>query len=331
MGESERLLSVIRTQTEIVKRGLDLAGVMAVVTEQAQILTHADGGVLDLAAGDDMVYRAATGIAQSHLGLRLRRQSSISGFCVALGIPLRCDDTETDSRVNREACRRIGLRSLIVVPLKHETTVVGVLKVLAKEPAAFDDSDLQVLGLMADLIAASMYHATHGESGALFYQATHDPLTGLANRALFLDRLHYCLLQAQREGKHFAIVNLDMDGLKGINDRLGHQAGDSAIREFGHRLQQVSRSSDTVARLGGDEFAILLSRVEGRAGVVPHLHRLTEQMALPFHCKEEAVSLHASVGYALYPEDGKTVDVLLERADQAMYSAKRARKQQLRA
>ena len=323
---SERLLEVIRTQTDIAKLGLDLGGVMALVAERAQALTQAVGAVVELAEGGDMVYRAATGVAGAHLGMRLAQNSSLSGLCIREGQPLQCPDAETDARVDREACRRIGLRSMIVVPLRHHDAVVGVLKVLSERPQAFDDDDLHQLGLMSDLIAAAMFHATKYGTSELFYLATHDGLTGLANRSLFLERLRQCLAQAQREEKHFGLLNLDMDGLKPINDVYGHRAGDAAIRELAQRIKQASRESDTVARLGGDEFGVILSRVSDRDGALAHAQRLAQQIVQPFEFERQEIALDASIGVAVFPNDGAELDTLLDRADQSMYLTKRAKK-----
>ena len=126
---SERLREVIRAQTEIVRLGLDLSAVMTFVAERAQRITGAHGAVVELAEGEEMVYRAASGILQNHIGLRLQRSGSLTGLCVEKGFALRCEDSESDPRVDREACRRIGLRSMIVVPLRHDDAVAGVLKV----------------------------------------------------------------------------------------------------------------------------------------------------------------------------------------------------------
>ncbi|TDR40805.1 diguanylate cyclase with GAF sensor [Tahibacter aquaticus] len=323
---SERLLEVIRTQTDIAKLGLDLGGVMALVAERAQALTQAVGAVVELAEDSDMVYRAATGVAESHLGMRLAQGNSLSGLCIREGQPLQCPDAETDTRVDREACRRIGLRSMIVVPLRHHDAVVGVLKVLSERPQAFDDDDLHLLGLMSDLIAAAMFHAAKYGTSELFYLATHDGLTGLANRSLFLERLRQCLAQAQREEKHFGLLNLDMDGLKPINDVYGHRAGDAAIRELAQRIKQASRESDTVARLGGDEFGVILSRVSDRDGALAHAQRLAQQIVKPFEFERQEIALDASIGVAVFPNDGAELDTLLDRADQSMYLTKRAKK-----
>src|SRR5262245_44639382 len=142
---SAQLLAVIRTQTEIAKLGLDLNGVMTLVAERALGATGATGAVVELAEGADLVYRAVAGTAAGMLGLRLNRKASLSGLCVESAATLRCDDTETDSRVDREACRKVGLRSMIVVPLIHHGDAVGALKVFSPALAAFGDREIQLL------------------------------------------------------------------------------------------------------------------------------------------------------------------------------------------
>ncbi|RNF85240.1 sensor domain-containing diguanylate cyclase [Montanilutibacter psychrotolerans] len=322
---SERLLEVIRTQTEIAKLGLDLGHVMDLVAQRAQLLTGAGGAVVELAEGEDMVYRATSGMAAPHLGFRLRRGNSLSGLCIREGHPLYCEDSEIDPRVDLPGCRQIGLRSMIVVPLRHHDAVIGVLKVLSNTPAAFDETDLHILGLMSDLIAAAMFHASKYETSELFHQATHDALTGLPNRALFFERLHLCLAHAQRNSNRFGLLNLDMDGLKPINDRLGHRAGDAAIREIAQRIRQVTRGSDTVARLGGDEFGVILCYVDDHEGALAHAQRLAEQICQPFEFEQEIIALDASIGVAVFPEDGQEIDALLDQADQSMYATKRSK------
>lgn len=324
--DAARLLQVIETQTEIARLGLDLGGVMDLVTRRAQTLTGAVGAVVELAEGEDMVYRAASGIAEPSLGLRLRRAASLSGACVAVGAPLSCEDSETDPRVDREACRSVGLRSMIVVPLKHHQTAVGVLKVMGAAPSAFGGDDLRMLDLMSGLIGAAMYHAARYETDELFHQATHDALTGLPNRALFYDRLRHCMAQAQRDRRRIGILNLDMDGLKPVNDRLGHRAGDAALVEFAARVKRSARSGDTVARVGGDEFGVILPHIEHRDGAVAQAQRLAESLDPPFAFDDRPIPLQASIGCAIYPDDGEDLGELLHKADQSMYSAKRRKK-----
>ena len=156
------------------------------------------------------------------------------------------------------ACRAVGLRSMVVVPLRFEQTVVGVLKIMSLRPSAFCPRQIEILRLMADFLAVATYFSTRCQSDALFHRATHDFLTGLANRALFLDRLRNAVNLAGRDRRRTAVLVIDMDGFKQINDRHGHRAGDMAIREFARRLEHATRKSDTVARLGGDEFILVL-------------------------------------------------------------------------
>jgi diguanylate cyclase (GGDEF)-like protein len=321
------MLGVIKTQTDIVKLGLDLGGVMALVAERTQALTGAAGSVVELAEGEDMVYRAATGMAANQLGLRLKLSTSLSGLCVRSGSPLNCEDSETDERVDREACRRVGLRSMIVVPLKHNDALVGVLKVMARTPKAFTPADLAILGMMSELIAAAMFHATKYEADALFHQATHDSLTGLANRALFFDRLRQNLAQAQRNSQRLAILNLDMDGLKPINDQHGHRAGDAALKELASRIKNTSRESDTVARVGGDEFGVILPNIDGYQRASLQSQRLSQHLRSPFQFEGQKFALDASIGFAVFPEDGDALEMLIEKADQSMYEMKRQRKE----
>lgn len=324
---TNRLMGIIKTQTEIAKLGLDLGGVMALVAERAQQLISADGAVVELAEGDEMVYRAACGSAELQLGLRLKRAGSLSGLCVETGKVLRCDNAETDTRVDRDACRRVGLLSMLVVPLTHHDTVVGALKVISRHADAFGDSDVEILELMSELIAAAMFHATQYEANELFQRATRDALTGVANRALFYDRLRQHLAQARRNSHRVGVLLLDMDGLKQINDEYGHRAGDASLQELVRRIKGALRQSDTVARLGGDEFGIILPAIDHPSGTTLAAERLVRQIESPFLFEHHKLTLAASIGLSLFPDDGEPIDVLLEKADQSMYAEKKLRKQ----
>ncbi|HKB40694.1 MAG TPA: GAF domain-containing protein, partial [Gemmataceae bacterium] len=159
-----RLSAIIATQQEIATAGLDLGTVMTVIAERTQAITGATGAAVELAEGDELVYRAVSGTAAHSLGLRLKMDASLSGRCVRTGQALRCDDAEADDRVDREACRTVGLRSMIVVPLLYDRRAVGVLKVLSPRPGAFSDRDVQTLQLMSGLLAAALSHAAAYEA-----------------------------------------------------------------------------------------------------------------------------------------------------------------------
>lgn len=316
-------MAVIKLQTEVAKLGMDIGKVLDLVTDKSMALTGADGAVIELAEADHMVYRSASGIAEPQLGLRISRQSSLSGLCVATNQIMRCDDSRQDPRVDSAACERVGLRSMIVVPLAHHGDVIGVLKVLSKRPAAFSEADASILGMLSELIAASMFYAAEYDHEQLFYRATHDEMTGLPNRALFLDHLRSAIAQANRKRELAGVMMIDMNGLKQINDNFGHRYGDAAIKEFARRLKQSSRETDTVARFGGDEFGIVLTPIENAGSVALKVQRLTLSIQQPFDFDGQQLNICASYGGAVYPEDSQDIEDLLEKADQAMYAQKR--------
>lgn len=319
----EQLLAVIGIQAEIAKLGLDLGGVMTLVVERCVPLLAADGAAIELAEGDEMVYRAAAGIAAPQLGLRLRRESSLSGACVSAGQPLICADVETDERVDRQACRKVGLRSMIVMPLRHRGQTVGVLKLMSRRAGQFTEADAKLLALLSEVVAAAMFFATKYDSDALFHLATHDGLTGLANRALFMDRLRNAIARRGGEGRELMVLMIDMDGLKPINDHYGHRIGDEVLKEFARRLKAGARPSDTVARLGGDEFAVVLAPVDARGDLDGPLQSFRKRLDAPFSFEGRVYDLQASIGGAICPVDGTDPDRLLDVADQRMYAVKR--------
>lgn len=326
MPSREKLLEVIAMQTEVASLGLDLdlSRLLDLVARRTLDLVEADGAVVEMIEGEDIVYRAATGMAEGSLGLRLKRSSSLSGLCVAQGQALRCDDALSDARADRAACERLGLRALVVVPLRHHGVTVGVLKAMSRRPGQFNDKHVSLLGLISELVASAMYFATRYTPGELFHKATHDSLTDLPNRALFLDRLHASLAQAVRDSQPLAVMMLDMNGLKPINDHHGHRAGDAALLEFARRLAGGVRQSDTAARLGGDEFGVLLRPVAANGGLDATMRRLARDLNGSFEFEDRLLQVGASMGAACFPEDGADVARLIELADQRMYHHKRS-------
>jgi PAS domain S-box-containing protein len=163
LEQAEHLSAVVETQRDIATSELDLEKVMKLIVERTQRLTGAGGAVIELLEGDRMVYRAASGFAEPHVGMRLAVASSLSGCCVETGEIILCADTETDARANREACRRIGVRSMLLVPLRRERTPVGVLKVMSAEPNSFGERDVYTLQLLAGVMDAAVSHNTEFE------------------------------------------------------------------------------------------------------------------------------------------------------------------------
>ena len=319
------LMEIIKLQTEIAKHGLDLSGVVEAVVERIPTFTNAEGAIVEYIEGDEMAYRGASGFARPLLGTRVKKETSLSGLCVRLGQILRSDDILIDPRVELGPYNEVGVRSMVVAPLKHEGSVVGVLKIVSSNTYAFTVRDLRVLELMSELIAAAMYHAARNETNALYQQATHDALTGLANRSLFFDRLRHRTYTGRRQPEPLGILVLDLDGLKRINDSFGHRAGDAAIRETALRISRIPRRTDIVARLGGDEFGVILSEISNRSDLIAIVERISGETDHPFRFEGRTLHLTASIGHAQYPDDGADVDSLLEAADRSMYQMKRTR------
>ncbi len=165
----------------------------------------------------------------------------------------------------------------------------------------------------------------------LTYLANYDTLTGLPTRGLFLDRMQHAIARSQRNETLLAVLFIDLDGFKVINDSLGHQAGDSLLREIGLRLLDNVRASDTVARLSGDEFTVVLSDITQVAHIEAITEKLTRVISQPLEIDGQAVRISASIGITIFPfSDGIDVYELLQQADSAMYQAKRTGKNQHR-
>lgn len=162
----------------------------------------------------------------------------------------------------------------------------------------------------------------HMES-ALEHRALHDPLTDLANRTLFFDRLQQSIVAAQRENDQVALVMLDVDGFKAVNDGHGHAVGDEVLKELGVRLRRGLRATDTAARIGGDEFALILPRINSRQGAQRVVRKRLAALRGPMTAGRKKIHVSASAGIALYPDDGRDADALMRHADAAMYAVKR--------
>jgi diguanylate cyclase (GGDEF)-like protein/PAS domain S-box-containing protein len=152
--------------------------------------------------------------------------------------------------------------------------------------------------------------------------AYHDALTNLPNRLLFKDRLTVALSHAQRDGSHLAVLFLDLDRFKVINDSLGHNIGDQLLQAVSARVQACVRESDTVARLGGDEFTVLLPRLHRSEDAAPIAMKIIEAIRYPFHIEGREFFITTSIGISLFPEDGTDAETLIKNADTAMYQAK---------
>jgi diguanylate cyclase (GGDEF)-like protein len=166
--------------------------------------------------------------------------------------------------------------------------------------------------------------ALNQSRSALEHLARHDPLTGLPNRRMFFERLEHALASARRNAHPLAVLFVDLDHFKELNDSLGHSIGDRVLQAVANLLRSATRESDTVARLGGDEFVVLIEQLDDPHQVIAVLHKLHERFQLPMLLDGHEVQVQASMGVSLFPRDGDDIESLLQQADRAMYAAKNA-------
>ncbi|MBI4805484.1 MAG: sensor domain-containing diguanylate cyclase [Desulfovibrio sp.] len=163
---------------------------------------------------------------------------------------------------------------------------------------------------------------TKGMEEKAMHASLHDPLTGLANRPLLMDRLSRVVASSRREGTKAALLFLDLDNFKPVNDRLGHAVGDEVLKEVATRILGEVRGSDTVARVGGDEFVIVLPNLKGESGAAEVARKIINALHKPYASLKGETGPSGSVGISLYPDDGHDPWELVKKADQAMYFVK---------
>jgi len=179
---------------------------------------------------------------------------------------------------------------------------------------SFHDMQTQIVAHLAEL---------DEHRKALDHQVRHDTLTGLPNRRMFFDRLEHAITSSRRTGMHLAVLFVDLDRFKEINDTLGHAAGDSVLVNIANLLKSAVREADTVARLGGDEFVILLDSINDPQQAMIVVRKLHDLFQVAMQIDGHKLIVHCSIGVSIYPEDGKNTDELMQNADQAMYNSKK--------
>jgi len=157
-----------------------------------------------------------------------------------------------------------------------------------------------------------------------FYMANHDALTGLANRHLFFDRLRHAMYQVKRMEVRLAIIFIDLNDFKIINDTYGHDTGDKLLQRFAERLRATLRASDTIARFGGDEFVLIIEGMENIEEINQVILNLRQSTEKPFNINDHIIDLNLSIGFSIYPDDGEDIDSLINQADTHMYQDKQA-------
>ena len=269
-----------------------------------QILLEVYGG--EEPRAEELMYRSAgEGAASTQFASMVRRAVVPGGIWTITLTPLAAYGPG----------RQVDERSAAVVFAGIFLTVV--LSLLSRLLLL---SHLQVEAALQDATAAHVKMVEKEEE--IRYMAHHDPLTGLPNRALFIDRAGQALALAWRNSQPMAILFLDLDRFKPINDQYGHDAGDAVLRTIGKRLQSMLRASDTVCRQGGDEFVVLLPDFKQREDLENLAYKLRAAIEEPCEVDGNLLQVSVSIGIAMYPEHGESVEMLIQRADAAMYQAK---------
>jgi len=209
----------------------------------------------------------------------------------------------------------------LTLPLPGEDGPIGALVLHAFPGSTYGDADKALLQYVAEQVATAIERRhLHAE---LLRAARHDDLTGLPNRRLFADRLASALTRAERNGRHLALLYVDLDDFKQVNDTQGHAAGDALLRETALRLTACVRETDTVARLGGDEFVLILDEIHGPDDAAAVAAKIRNAMTPPVAIGDQALPMRASIGIACYPEHGTDATQLMKHADATMYRDKR--------
>ena len=214
----------------------------------------------------------------------------------------------------------VGSGVELAVPVRAGGTVLGVLEVRCERARERELDWVAALADVASLLA--LFLKRQRAEADLQRFARYDSLTGLPNRSFFLDTLERTLSRAGRQRTRSALVFLDLDGFKAVNDGLGHAAGDTVLQTMAERLRAGTRSSDLVARIGGDEFTVLLQNLARADDAALVARGLLDRLAKTCRTDNHDVTLSASAGISVYPEDGTDADTLLRNADLAMYRAK---------
>lgn len=216
---------------------------------------------------------------------------------------------------------REGIRSLICVPMLTAQEVIGFLGFdSVREDRLWPPDIIRLLKMLGGIIALAMERKKTEEK--LEHMAYSDSLTGLPNRPLFFDRLAQALVRARRRQQSLAVLFIDLDRFKSVNDTSGHDVGDMLLKQAAQRLRSCVREEDTIARMGGDEFTVILTDLEKPEHAALVCRKILACMTEPFVLKGQRFSIGCSIGIAVYPEDGKDSETLLKCADTAMYRAK---------
>ena len=300
------------------------------VARIVDILPVTGAGVMLMGADQELHFLAATN--DTLLAIESLQNELIEGPCLDAyesGHPVSIPDLRLDESFPRFSPRALesGLAAVFTFPLSLDNHRLGALDLYRDKSGALSDRDLQIAQVLADVAAGYLINAQSRREAAasaaeLRRQSLHDPLTGLANRTLLVELMDKAVARASRSHHFAAVLFIDLDGFKGVNDHYGHHVGDQLLCAVAERLVEMVRPGDTVSRIGGDEFVALCEDITQSGDAELIAQRITRALATPFRLGPITVNITGSVGVAFSGPGQDIPAILLRNADFAMYQAK---------
>lgn len=336
LSSTNEALMRAKTRSELYERVCDAAVLGGYFTSATIALAKPQDDYLDIGAAAGPDRERAKGFLLS-VNANKPEGSGLSGLAFRSRQPCVSNDYLSDTGLSHffDAVREGGSRSGAAFPLLKGDEPIGVLLFLSSELDAFTEELIRLLQRLAENVSFALENFDRAEEKAraderIQYLATHDGLTGLPNRSMFTQLLGASIQTARRYHKKLALLFIDLDRFKVINDTLGHADGDALLIEIATRLQRTLRTSDVVARLGGDEFVVILPEAASEVEIGAVARKLLSVTMKPMLLSGQECRVTASIGIATYPENGKDEQTLIKNADMAMYLAKEEGKNDIR-
>lgn len=321
-----REISSLLAAGKAINLGLDLDQVLSTIVDcSLELLDGRDGSIM-LSSGGRELRTVATGGNSAAQGARVAFGEGVAGRVATSREPVLISGHLEHAQPAQRLSEPPPPTSAMSVPLLHRGALLGVLNVNAGAGRDYTEHDLRALSLFGEQAAAAianaqLYQAQRLMASQKLFQALHDGLTRLPNRALFLERVERALARQRREDQRVALLLMDLDDFKRINDSLGHAAGDEVLIAFAERIRASVRAGDTVARIGGDEFAFLVEDLRSQGETVQAARRLQALLGAPFLVGDRELRLSASVGIAVEEPGMMSREDLLRNADTALHAA----------
>jgi len=340
--ESIRELKTIRDIGQELTASLDPDQIIEVLHNRLTQLVIVDSMVIAFYIAEenelDVQYIIEDGEHHQPTRFPVRIKDSLASWVIINDQDLIINSKEDSYKYTRpmynSAGKEIIYESYLYVRLKIEGRIIGVLTVQALKKGCYKERHLKVLQALAGFIAIALSNSNAHQSLVLAneriaYMATHDPMTGLPNRMSIMDRLEQELNRSRRYDKTLAVLFIDLDGFKVVNDTYGHQAGDIVLKDIAQRLSTGIRATDAVGRLAGDEFLVIFTDDCTRENGLQLAENLRKLLSEKIAFDKVSLKVTGSVGLAFFPEDGNNSGDLVNAADKAMYIAKDKGKNQV--